>query len=130
MPTILKVRKTKTTAPAQEPTEIASAPKKPDQPKKEKPPTDSSEKPALFYQGVGWLHGLISKTENGWLQITLRDGTSFPFTARQDKLKVLYNHLAEEPDKPIWLHCFPKITDMVQTRVTKKNDIGDSNNKT
>lgn len=71
-------------------------------------PEDSEEEAGHYYQGLGWLFGLIGKTEEGKFQITLRDGTSFILTADRHIMYALAKQFEREPSQPLWIRCYPQ----------------------
>ena len=60
-----------------------------------------------FYQAIGWLKGEVSKNEEGKLQITFRDSTSFQLTGDPRVLQALYKQVEQHPGPELCLQCYP-----------------------
>ena len=60
-----------------------------------------------YYQGIGWLLGTVSETEEGFSQITLLDGNSFGLKTPPSFLKILKKQTEDSPITPLWLQCYP-----------------------
>ncbi len=61
-----------------------------------------------FYQAIGWLKGEVSKNEEGKLQITFRDSTSFQLTGDPRVLQALYKQVEQHPGPELCLQCYPQ----------------------
>ena len=104
-PPAAKEKKELKAKPPRPPKTEDSSPQDPPQSAQEE---DSSEDAGYYYQGLGWLFGLIGKTEEGKFQITLRDGTSFILTADRHIMYALGKQFEREPSQPLWIRCYPQ----------------------
>jgi len=64
--------------------------------------------PAFYYQALGWLSGVVGKTEEGKLQIKLPDGNAFGVTADKRILFFLYKALETTTEQLMWVRCYPQ----------------------
>ncbi|MGL5806035.1 MAG: hypothetical protein ACRC11_11440 [Xenococcaceae cyanobacterium] len=68
----------------------------------------SSSKTKKYYQAIGWLFGIVSRTEAGKFVITLDDGTSFSLGVPRQIAWILLRDIEAEPNRPLWLRCYPQ----------------------
>ncbi|MGK7872373.1 MAG: hypothetical protein AB4426_03375 [Xenococcaceae cyanobacterium] len=72
------------------------------------PSQELLSQPANYYQGIGWLLGTVSKTEENKLQITLSDGNTFGLTGNKKVLRALHSEIENNPSQPMWIGCYPQ----------------------